>query len=753
MKRNKTLSCDIFDEGFLEKIFAISDENLLPEMPPNYPPFFSWDRVMGIKPEKVVKLWRESNSKNRNINPVIYVHIPFCSYICKFCGFYRKIPDSHLEIEYYLKALVKETIYFKDAFKNFPIRALFFGGGTPTILSEKQLEILMKVFKENFTITSQTKIAMEASPHTLTYQKAVKLKELGVNYLAIGIQSFNEELMRGLGRPQTQQQAINALNNAIKAGIENIEADLIVGLPGQTEEIFMRDIEILSQFELQRVYIFDWQPRKFSSYNDFHSASLYGESMDKARAWRKKGIDWLIEKKGYIMRCGHWIFKGKGGEWPYTYDQQEEKGYSTLGLGASSITYCAGKQRYQNVSDVGRYISLIEKGLLPVEKIVFLSKKDEIINYAVVKFLHTGQLVLKDFKEKFGKSPEKTIGLELKRLLEMGRILKTCDSYILKNRNKGVFDLSSVFFPPKIIYKLASYADIRIAKKKEKSLISENKSLKNIHNKYSKLCFLREGLTLYNLIAAKDGLKERPLEEIFIEISHKKTLGLKQIVFCDSEPISFKKAYLMVYMAGKKGLDSAFMCPAFDDLNSYNATRLKNAGLSLVYLPLSLQENNQLRIFKESGIKFFFYCGLGDKEFKNFENKIKLSKKKNADGLLFILPVGSYDNDCYLLYKKLKENTFAIADKAAAVGIRTVILNSLPCLLYPKQEELFESFLFIPDARESEEEIIKLESCLVCKYLTHCPGPHEDYFKSPLRISDEKTVSDGRFCDIIPIVS
>ncbi len=758
MRRNEKFPIDIFEENFLRRIFALSDEHSLPEIPPNYPPFFSWDKCEGYHPQKIIKLWKESNFslRNRERIPTIYVHIPFCQYICRFCGFYRKIPGGSLEMDSYLRSLAKESAYFNGAFKNFPIRNLCFGGGTPTMLSEKQLDFLISTFRKNFTITPNTRIAMEASPHTLTFEKALKLKELGVNYLSIGIQSFDEKLMRSLGRPQTREQAINALKNAQKAGIENVQADLLVGLPGQTEELFMKDIEILSDFELQRVYIFDWQPREFAKYDDFHSASLDRERLNMARMWRRKGIDRLIEKRNYVMRCGHWIFKGKGEEWPYTYDQQEEEGYSILGLGATSITYCADKQRYQNVSDVKSYISMLKKGLLPIEKIAFLSQRDEAVNYAIIKFLHIGQMVRYHFASKYGKDPEKIIGKELERLLKDGKILKSADSYVLKDRASGVFDLKSVFYSEDLIKKMAKYAGQEVIKKSsisEKRLERQKKNSKNL-----KLCFLRDGISPENPAEEIVGLKERPIDEIFSEISQKISYGLKNIIFCDSEKLEFSKAYLLVSMARKKNCSSSFLCPGFLNIGNREAVKLKKAGLISVYLPLSSlnMKESEIKIFKEAGIKIFSTSVLSEKAFAKIKKDITRSSAFGIDGLVFILPAGYKKYDAYRLYKKLRKNVAIISAYSEKIGHKTVVANATPCLLYPWHEKLYETFTFIPDARENESGIIKLETCLHCKYLLYCPGPHEQYLEkfvdSP--IGEEVkyySTRDGKFYDIKPI--
>ncbi|HBE88721.1 MAG TPA: hypothetical protein DDW67_06230 [Elusimicrobia bacterium] len=748
----------IYDGDFLRRLFSASDLNSLPESPPNYPPPLAWDPVEGADPAAVAARWKESNRLNRGKKPVIYVHLPFCQYICKFCGFYRRIPRAAEEIDRYLRGLEKEVLLLKDSFKGVPIRNLCFGGGTPSMLTGPQLDFLLGIFRKNFLITPGTRIAMEASPQTLTPAKARKLKEIGVNYLSIGVQSFDEKLMRSLNRPQTRGQCFSAIRNARKAGIENLEVDLMTGLPGQTEETLLRDIDTLADFDLERVYIFDWQPREFTGCGGLRLPSLQDAAIDRAREWRRKAIDRLISRQGYTMRCGHWVYKRKGEQWPYTYDQQEEEGYSILGLGATSISYCAWRQRYQNVSDAEKYRAMLDRGLLPVERLRVLTPRDEMANHSVVKLLHINQLVGGHFMKKFGSRPETALGKELDYLVRGGRLFRSSDSYVIRDRASATFDLRAVFYEPSVIEKMAERAGIDPVRKPGGCGLSELPADEPFRN--SRICPLSSGLAPEDLGLERRGGRPRAPAEIAAELRRKRDEGLEGIIFADAAPLRTDRASLLAGMAARLGFrDISFMAPGLGGGSAKDFRRLRNSGASsfaLVMGKAGPRKEAAARAAAEAGLSLAVVKLLEGKELLKPQRSLSAAKKLGAASLLYVLPAGYGGRDTLALYRDLKKNAGRIRAAAEKAGLKVRILNSLPCLLRPHHEALFESFVHIADARENLSGIIKLETCLICKYLLHCPGPSEKYLdrlsaRNRARSANFYSTRASRYYDIRPI--
>lgn len=697
----------IYDENFLRNIFAYEAENLLPEFPFNYPPLLAGRKLEKNDEYKILKGWK-SIAKNPDEELVIYTHIPFCGYICQFCGFYRKLISCKEEVNSYLKALEKEVSFYKTALETKPVKWLCFGGGTPSILTEKQIEFLFDIFKKNFNVSENTGIAFESSPQSLNFSKAKKLKSLGVKYLAIGVQSFNESLMRKYSRPQTEKQCLKAIENAKKAGIENIEVDLIVGLPGQTEKDFMRDIEIVSKLDLERIYIFDYQPRFLTCKTFNKSASLSEDELDKARNWRKKGIDKLIEN-GYSLSCGHWVYKRGGHSWPYSYDQQEENAYSILALGASAIGYCKGNFRYQNVLDLKKYINCLEKSNLPVEKIYFLSKRDEMINYILLSLIQRGQLNIDSFKFRFKVDIEKYFKKEIDEMIDIGLLLKSKNLLIVSNRHRSVFVAKALFYSKDIIENLAKNFGIKVLYSKSSEIKEKNKNLKVGFIEYKK-----------NLKKIAKELRERFLN------------GEKKVVFLGNGKGYISDLPVLLRLAEKIGFKEISGIVMANDLKFFNSKSYTDFEKIIVNISEKdinkidsiLNEMKKLNL-RNIAVQF-------KKKPGNFNFFVRKLKNQNIKRLILYFSLTPTINEikhslAYFKIKNLFKQAFEFSKK---LNIEIKFLNIPLCILYP-YTDLFYSFneLNTGDARESDGDYIKINSCLSCKYLLSCPGPEKEYLR------------------------
>lgn len=170
------------------------------------------------------------------------MHIPFCKQKCYYCDFPSFAGQEACQEEY-LDALLAEIremgIRYRDRF----VDTIFFGGGTPSILPAGALPRLLKEIGRSFCIDERAEISAEANPGTVDADKLLKWREAGINRISFGVQSFSDELLRGIGRIHTADEAREAIRLARKVGFDNINLDLIYGLPDQTVEMFARDIE------------------------------------------------------------------------------------------------------------------------------------------------------------------------------------------------------------------------------------------------------------------------------------------------------------------------------------------------------------------------------------------------------------------------------------------------------------------------------------------------------------------------------
>ena len=166
---------------------------------------------------------------------MIYIHVPFCHRKCTYCAFYSKPVVASVEIQraasHYVDALVDEMSQRRGE-QAHPIKTVYFGGGTPSILPLNELERIVKALYDNFDLSQVEEVTMEANPEDLTPDYLQGLKDMRlINRLSIGIQSLDDKVLRFIGRRHTAMQAIDAVENAHKAGFDNISVDFIYGLP------------------------------------------------------------------------------------------------------------------------------------------------------------------------------------------------------------------------------------------------------------------------------------------------------------------------------------------------------------------------------------------------------------------------------------------------------------------------------------------------------------------------------------------
>src|SRR5437762_5792103 len=161
----------------------------------------------------------------------LYVHIPFCARICPYCAFYKDLLDRS-QTERFCEAILHELKQLVAAHHVFP-STIYFGGGTPTALNIAQLELLLRGFHEQLDLSQLVEWTMEANPGSVSARKAASLKKFGVNRISLGVQSWDDELLKLLGREHNAQQAEHSFHLLRAADFTNLNIDLMFGLPGQ----------------------------------------------------------------------------------------------------------------------------------------------------------------------------------------------------------------------------------------------------------------------------------------------------------------------------------------------------------------------------------------------------------------------------------------------------------------------------------------------------------------------------------------
>src|SRR5690554_2194732 len=177
----------------------------------------------------------------------LYVHIPFCEYICHYCDFVKRVPKNKDMIDTYLKALVKEIHTYQKHFDQ--IETIYIGGGTPSMLDKDQLSFLLSALIDIHPI----EYTFEMNPESYTEEKGLILRQYGVNRISLGVQTFNQDLLHYLNRGHTNEDVFHVIKHLKSIGFDNISVDLIYAIPNQTTDDLAYDLEMIKQLDIKHV--------------------------------------------------------------------------------------------------------------------------------------------------------------------------------------------------------------------------------------------------------------------------------------------------------------------------------------------------------------------------------------------------------------------------------------------------------------------------------------------------------------------
>lgn len=180
----------------------------------------------------------------------IYIHFPFCRKKCSYCDFYSVCFETN-QTELYVNAVLRNIKHYAD--KSVLVDTVYFGGGTPSLLSAEQISVILNGIDSCFTVDDNAEITIEANPVTLTIEKLSDYRKAGINRLSIGVQSLNDDELEFLGRLHNSECAVNAVNNAVSVGFENISCDLMIALPNQKKKSLEYSISRLTELPVQHI--------------------------------------------------------------------------------------------------------------------------------------------------------------------------------------------------------------------------------------------------------------------------------------------------------------------------------------------------------------------------------------------------------------------------------------------------------------------------------------------------------------------
>ncbi len=297
----------------------------------------------------------------------IYIHIPFCSHRCPFCDFTLVAGAQQPLIDDYVSALCKEVELVDP--KEWPniLISIYFGGGTPSLISTQQLEKIFTSVQSRFAINDQTEITMEVNPEDVNETKSFEWKSIGINRISLGVQSMDDQELKRLGRHHTYKQVVEAFEILKKNSLSNISVDLMFGLENQSLNGWMQTLQ----------KTFDLSPKHISTYNlTIEKNTAYEKELEQKKLQLPSDdlqADMMIATKEMLEKHGYNPYEISNASLP-NFESRHNYLYWTgkpyLGLGVSSHSFLPHRNSYErwwNTKNIPQYIRSIEQKTLPIE--------------------------------------------------------------------------------------------------------------------------------------------------------------------------------------------------------------------------------------------------------------------------------------------------------------------------------------------------------------------------------------------------
>lgn len=326
----------------------------------------------------------------------IYIHIPFCDHKCIYCDFYSII--NYENVTNYLTALKKEIEFFASEYSNDrQIISIFFGGGTPSLMEVNYIDQIISIIKKYFNLLPNAEITLETNPGTVDRIKLKEFREIGINRLSVGVQSFDEDDLKFLTRIHDSKTAINTINDAYNIGFENISLDLIFNLPNQTKEKWQKNLEIATSLPIKHISAYSLILEKGTILNkmvldgkvkiqdETHDAELYQltiEYLTNMNFAQYEVSNFAEENFQCVHNNSYWHYK------------------DYLGFGTSAHSFVNGK-RWWNISSTRLFIEAINKNQNAVVGEEILSQ-EQMEEEFIMLALRSSGLDLSKLEKKFG---------------------------------------------------------------------------------------------------------------------------------------------------------------------------------------------------------------------------------------------------------------------------------------------------------------------------------------------------------------
>ncbi|MGA2468167.1 MAG: radical SAM family heme chaperone HemW [Thermodesulfobacteriota bacterium] len=326
--------------------------------------------------------------------PGLYIHIPFCLSKCHYCDFYSLTSIS--AVPDFLDALFKEMEMYRPRFH--PFDTVYIGGGTPSLLSPQQLEQILTNIREKFNLSSKPEITIEANPADLNRSYLESIREIGINRINIGVQSFDHKVLDFLGRRHSLKQAISAIEASKKAGFRNMGLDLIYGVPEQDIESWLDTLKQAVAFSPEHLSCYQLTLETKTPLGKRYQAgefSIPGEELQ---------YEFFMKTSEFLEDAGYNHYEvsnfARGKEYTSRHNQKYWDHSPFLGLGPSAHSFQCN-QRWWNHHSLDQYLATINAGNLPVGETETLTIEQLRLEALYLGLRTKKGIFLQDFKNQY----------------------------------------------------------------------------------------------------------------------------------------------------------------------------------------------------------------------------------------------------------------------------------------------------------------------------------------------------------------
>ena len=406
----------------------------------NYPPFSQWQS--DFVPAAMDAL-NADPAQTANTPLGLYIHIPFCRKRCKFCYFRVYTNQNAKAIEDYVKALILELelISQRSAIGNRELLFVYFGGGTPSYLSSKQLRSLRDRMSEYISWDKAKEVTFECEPGTLSMEKLETLRDIGITRISLGVENFDDKILEENGRAHLSPEVMRAYEWIRQVGFPQVNIDLIAGMVGETDDNWARCIDRALEMQPDNITIYQME----LPFNTVYSKEMREQGAQSPvadwptkRRWVSEAMDRLVAA-GYHISSGNELVKNPATD-HFVYRDNVWRGCDLIATGVSSFGHFQGVH-YQNLDRIEDYMETVNRGELPINRALKPTAHQLLIRELVL-LIKEGQVELGRLNQKYGVNVQQEFASALKNQQAAGYLNLNGD--MLRLTRKGLLQVDSL---------------------------------------------------------------------------------------------------------------------------------------------------------------------------------------------------------------------------------------------------------------------------------------------------------------------